>query len=106
MARRPSFQYYFTIFSGKAAIFQETYLRFLQKGAIMTAVGKSGLWLQADASRRQSGPRKPIKVSVSMVRSRCKPGRAKSARGWREGANAQSKVPAGECGVKDQVSRR
>jgi len=50
-------------------------LRFFGKETIMTAVGVSGLWLQADASRRQSGPRKPAKAPVSMVRSRCKPGR-------------------------------
>ena len=34
-----------------------------------------GLWLQADARRGQSGPRKPGKVPVSMARSRGKTGR-------------------------------
>ena len=32
----------------------------------------SGLWLKADASRRQSGPRNPAKAPVSMVRFRGK----------------------------------
>ena len=43
-----------------------------------------GLWLQADARRGQSGPRKPDKVPVSMARSRGKSGRRRQAA--REGA--------------------
>ena len=65
----------------------------------------SGLWLQADASRRLNGPRNPSKVTVSMVRSRCKSVRVFPREG-REGAVALSKLPDGVCGVKDQVSRR
>lgn len=38
----------------------------------MTKVETSGLWLQADASRRQNGPRNPSKATGSMVRSRGK----------------------------------
>ena len=48
-----------------------------KRGYNDSRLAESGLWLQADASRRQSGPRKPAKAPVSMVRSRSKPGRAK-----------------------------
>ena len=46
---------------------------------------EAGLWLQADASRRQNGPRNPSKAVGSMVRLRSKPGRVKSARERRGG---------------------
>lgn len=40
-----------------------------------------------------------------MVRSRCKSVRGAAPRGAREGAMAQSNLPGGVCGGKDQVSR-
>ena len=69
-------------------------------------IASAGLWLKVEASRRQNDPRKRSKISVSTVRLRCQSGRRMTPRGpvvgsKRLGAN----VPAGECGVKDQVSR-
>ena len=40
-----------------------------------------------------------------MVRSRCKSVRGAAPRGAREGAMAQSNLPGGVCGGKDQVSQ-
>ena len=54
-------------------------LFFAKSGTIMCAM-HSGLWLQAEARRGQSGPRKPDKAPVSMARSRCKTGRPLEAR--------------------------
>ena len=68
-------------------------------------VDSAGLWLKADASRRRNGPRNPPKAAGSMVRSRSKSVRG-NPRGVREGANALSNLPDGECGGKDQVSRK
>ena len=64
------------------------------------------LRLQVDARRGQNDPRKPVKLPVSMARSRCKSCRPKDERvssGETRflGANA----PAGVCGVKDRVRR-
>ena len=64
--------------------------------------------MQADASRRPSGPRNPAKAPGSMVRFRGKP--VRNAEAFREECvrahDALSNLPDGECWVKDQVSRR
>ena len=72
---------------------------------IMAHVRESGLWLKADASRRQSGPRKSDKALMSMVRFRCQSGRDSSRESGVRARQAQSNAPVGGCGVKDQVSR-
>ena len=77
--------------------------------------------MQADASRRPSGPRNPAKAPGSMVRLRSKSVQktilvrfrgkpVRNAEAFREECvrahDALSNLPDGECGVKDQVSRR
>ena len=61
--------------NGKNAVrIQFLHLNFMLTSFIMYPL-HLGLWLQADARRGQSGPRKPGKAPVSMARSRCKTGR-------------------------------
>ena len=67
----------------------------------------SGLWLQVDASRRRNDPHKRAKAPVSMVRLRGKSGRRYSVeRGSSGERSLGANPPAGECGGKDQVSRK
>ena len=65
-----------------------------------------GLWLKVDASRGQNDPRNPAEKALeSMARFRSKSGRDHSREGSVNGTQPEAKPPAGECGVKDQVSQ-
>jgi len=62
------------------------------------------LWLKADASRRQSGPRKLCFWRSEHSAARRKPVRPAKGERSKSGITAAG-LPGGECGGKDQVRR-